>query len=127
MTEQTSIENPLALIVEDDQKQATVFAQALKMAQFEIEVIRDGNEALSRLAAVVPAVVVLDLHLPQVGGKDILQQIRADSRLDNTRVILATADALLADSLQSEADLVLLKPISFGQLRDLAKRLRPAD
>lgn len=127
MTEQTSIAKPLALIVEDDQKQATIFAQALRMAEFETEVIRDGNEALSRLAAVAPAVVVLDLHLPQVGGKDILQQIRADSRLDNTRVILATADALLADSLQLEADLVLLKPISFGQLRDLAKRLRPDD
>jgi DNA-binding response OmpR family regulator len=127
MTEQTSIAKPLALIVEDDQKQATIFAQALRMAEFETEVIRDGNEALNRLASVVPAVVVLDLHLPQVGGKDILQEIRADSRLDNTRVILATADALLADSLQSEADLVLLKPISFGQLRDLAKRLRPAD
>ncbi len=116
---------PLALIVEDDQKQATVFAQALRMAEFETEIIRDGIQALTRLDTVAPAMVVLDLHLPHVSGRDILQHIRADERLKNIRVILATADPHMAESLRSDADLVLLKPISFSQLRDLAKRLYP--
>jgi hypothetical protein len=38
-------------------------------------------------------------------------------------VIIATADPRMAEVLQEEADLVLLKPIGFGQLRDLASRL----
>lgn len=126
MTEQVAAQKPLALIVEDDKRQSTVFAQALRMAGYETEVIPDGQEALSRLATVVPAVVVLDLHLPHVSGKDILLQIRADTRLADTRVMLATADPLLADMLREDADLVLLKPISFNQLRDLAKRLHPS-
>ncbi len=117
-------QNPLALIIEDDKKQATIFSQALKMVNYETEVIRDGYTAATRLAEVVPALVVLDLHLPQVSGREILRQIRADDRLRETRIILATADALLADSISGEADLVLLKPISFNQLRDLAARLR---
>lgn len=125
MTEQFSDEKPLALIIEDDRRQANVFAQALRMAEFKTEVIKDGNEALARLAEVIPAVVVLDLHLPHASGKDILEQIRADGRLEKTRVMLATADALFANSLAGDADLVLLKPISFNQLRDLAARLRP--
>jgi two-component system cell cycle response regulator DivK len=119
--------NPLALVIEDDEKLGTIFAEALRTSEFETEVIQDGKTALTRLAATVPAVVVLDLHLPHVSGRDILQQIRADERLAGTRVILATADALLAENLRAEADLVLLKPISFGQLRDLAIRLRPAE
>ena len=123
---------PLALIIEDDQKLATIFAQALKMAEFETEIIADGNAALERLAAVVPALVVLalvvlDLHLPYISGDDILHQIRADERLAKTRVMLATADSLMAEHLRSKNDLVLLKPISFGQLGDLATRLRPPD
>jgi two-component system cell cycle response regulator DivK len=126
MTPNASGRKLLAFIIEDDRKQATIFDQALQMAGFETEIIRDGNTALTRLAATVPAVVVLDLHLPHVSGKEILQQIRADERLVETSVILATADTLLAGSLREGASLVLLKPISFSQLRDLAIRLRPS-
>ena len=117
----------LALIIEDDPDLSTIFAEALRGAEFETEIVRDGNSALNRLEDIVPNVVVLDLHLPHVSGKDILQHIRDDSRLNETKVILATADASMADTLESMADLVLLKPISFGQLRNLAARLRPPD
>jgi CheY-like chemotaxis protein len=95
------------------------------MADFETEIIQNGREALNRLSEVVPALVVLDLHLPEVAGKDIFEQIKADERLVKTRVMLATADPLLAESLRAEVNLVLLKPISFNQLRDLASRFRP--
>ena len=118
---------PLALIIEDDQGLATIFAQALKTSEFETEVISAGDIALARLAEVIPAIVVLDLHLPGVSGKNILKYIRSDDRLADTRVMVATADPHMADSLEDEPDLVLVKPISFIQLRDLAARLRPPD
>ncbi len=119
--------SPLALIIEDDPKLATIFAQALKMAEFKTEIVSDGQAARERLKETVPSVVVLDLHLPHVSGKELLQDIRANEKLVNTRVMLATADPLMAETLRMDADLVLLKPISFSQLRDLAKRLRPPD
>ncbi len=125
MTDQPVTQKPLALVVEDDNRQATVFAQALRMADFEVEIIRDGLKALNRLSEVVPALVVLDLHLPKVSGKEIFEQIQADDRLAKTRVMLATADPMLAETLRAEVDLILLKPISFNQLRDLASRLHP--
>ena len=118
---------PLALIIEDDPKLAHIFGEALRAAEFETEIIKEGDSALARLAVTIPAVVVLDLHLPEVSGETILHQIRADERLTGTSVMIATADPYLAETLRSQADLVLIKPISFGQLRDLAKRLRPAD
>jgi two-component system cell cycle response regulator DivK len=119
--------NSLALIIEDDEFLAEIFSITLQEAEFEIEIIRDGQAALTRLAALTPALVVLDLHLPYVSGVDILHQIRADERLAETRVMLATADAIMADNLREDADLVLLKPISTNQLRELAKRLHPPD
>ena len=113
-----------ALIIEDDQKLASIFAAALKMVKFDPEIIHDGHTASTRLAATIPDLVVLDLHLPYVSGQDLLKQIRADARLTQTRVIIVTADSALAENLQ-EADLTLLKPVSMVQLRDLALRLRP--
>ena len=118
------MDNPLALIIEDDYDLSDIFAQALQAAGFETQIIRSGDTALARLASTTPDVVVLDLHLPHVSGVDILQEIRADARLAETRVIVATADPRAAEVLEDQATLVLLKPISFGQLRDLAGRLR---
>jgi DNA-binding response OmpR family regulator len=114
----------LALIIEDDYDLAAIFDAALRAAQFESKVIRAGDIAMKELATSIPDVVILDLHLPHVAGTDILQHIRTDDRLSRVRVIVTTADARLGEMVQEEADLVLLKPISFSQLRDMAKRLR---
>mgnify|MGYP005844689933 CR=1 FL=1 len=119
--------NPLALIIEDDDMLCEVTSRALQMAEYQIEVIKDGVTAQQRLAETKPAVVVLDLHLPKISGVELLRQIRRDKRLQNTRVILATADPGKAQELELDADLVLIKPYSFIQLRTLAARLRPPD
>ncbi len=112
--------NTFGLVIEDDADLSLIFSQALQAAGFEAEIICAGDEALARLEATTPDIVVLDLHLPRVAGTDILRRIRADPRLAHTRVIIATAHPHMAESLRGEADLVLLKPISFSQLRDLA-------
>lgn len=113
---------PLALIIEDDPEIATILSISLKN-EFEVESITDGNLAITRLAQVVPVLIVLDLHLPEISGMDIFTHIRADARLRETKVIVCSADALRADVLRSQADLVLLKPVSPGQLRELACRM----
>jgi DNA-binding response OmpR family regulator len=117
------LSNRLALIIEDSQTQAIILAEALQAAGFEVEIIATGDAALARLADVVPDVVVLDLHLPGVPGTDILRHIRAEARLGQTHVIVVTSEPQTADVIQDEADLVLLKPVDFAQLRDLAARL----
>ncbi|MEM7346507.1 MAG: response regulator [Chloroflexota bacterium] len=121
------MKQPFALIIEDDPKLATIFATALESAEFKTEIAADGQTALERLGATTPSVVVLDLHLPHISGRNLLYKIRADERLTDTQVMIATADPSMAEGLRDEADLVLIKPISFGQLRDLAARLRPPD
>ena len=116
-------ETPKALIIEDYVDQAIVFDTAVKMAGFETEMIVDGALAQERLKEVVPDLIILDLHMPGVTGEQLLKQIRADARMEKTRVIIASADALRAQQLSSQVDMVLLKPISFTQLNQLAGRL----
>jgi DNA-binding response OmpR family regulator len=112
-----------ALIVEDETDLAIIFSKALQEAGFETQIVRAGDTALMWLTSTAPHIVVLDLHLPRVSGEEVLEQIRADDRLAATKVIIATADPRMAETLQDRADLVLLKPIGFSQLRDLAARL----
>ena len=114
----------MAFIVEDDEKLASIFSHALKEAGFIVSNEMDGQQAIEALADLEPAVVVLDLHLPGASGDKVLAYIRSNERLKKTTVILATSDSVMADSLREQCDYVLLKPISFSQLRDLAIRLR---
>jgi DNA-binding response OmpR family regulator len=110
------------LIVEDDPQLSRIFSLALASA-FAVEVVQDGRLAMARLAESQPALVVLDLNLPEVDGEQILAYIRGEARLANTRVILTTADARRAEYLETQADVVLLKPLSPMALHDLAQRL----
>ncbi len=116
---------PLALIVEDDNKVAAIFATVLRLAEYETTIAPDGLSALGYLERTIPDLVVLDLHLPQASGVEILTYIRQEPRLAQVPVILATADVRMAEILAADADLVLLKPVSPAQLRGLAYRLRP--
>lgn len=117
---------PIALIVEDDDKLAEIFSEAVKAAGFEAVVAVDGRSALDLLPSITPTLILLDLHLPHISGSDVLAAIRQEAHLQNSIIMLTTADAWLAETLRPEVDFVLLKPISFVQLRHLAGRLRPS-
>lgn len=114
--------SPLAMVIEDYPDTAFIFQQALEMAGYETKVFSDGAEAQRMLESTAPALIILDLHIPSIDGAALLKQIRNDPRMAKTRVILATADALLAQRITDQADMVLLKPISFTQLNQLAAR-----
>lgn len=108
-----------ALVIEDHVDSAIIFSEAVRRAGFDVETIRDGEAALERLATTEPDVVILDLNLPRISGVDILQQIRSDPRLVKTRVVVVTAHDELINSVQDQADLVLVKPVAFSQIRKL--------
>lgn len=118
----------LALIVEDDEDLASIFAEALRGIGYEVELVADGRVAQERLkTGTAPFLILLDMHLPHVSGADLLTNIiKVDERLAKTMVIITTADARMGDTYGDQVDFVLIKPISFVQLRDLTSRLKPA-
>jgi CheY-like chemotaxis protein len=117
----------LALIIEDDEDLANIFAEALRGVAFEVEHVADGKKAQERLLnGTPPYLILLDMHLPHVSGGELLATIlKKDERFEKTTVIITTADARMGDAYRDQVDFVLIKPISFVQLRDLTKRLKP--
>lgn len=118
----------LALIVEDDEDLANIFAEALRGVGFEVEHVADGQVARERLKnGVTPYIILLDMHLPHVSGADLLAAMKQDDRFNETTIIITTADARMGETYGDMADFVLIKPISFVQLRDLTSRLKPRE
>jgi two-component system OmpR family response regulator len=119
----------LALIVEDDEDLADIFAEALRGVGFEVEHIADGKIAQDRLKnGTPPFLILLDMHIPHISGADLLTNIiKKEAHLAKTMVIVTTADARMGESFSEMADFVMIKPISFVQLRDLTSRLKPKD
>jgi CheY-like chemotaxis protein len=116
----------LALIIEDDEDLANIFAEALRGVGFEVEHVPDGKLAQERLQnGSAPFIILLDMHLPHVSGADLLTIIKREEKFAKTMIIITTADARMGDLYSDQVDFVLIKPISFVQLRDLTARLRP--
>lgn len=116
----------LALIVEDNIELGTIYAAALESADFEIEHIIDGRKALERLEELVPSLIILDMNLPHVSGHYIYKKVRSDDRFLKTPIIIATANALIADALGNEiaaTDKLMIKPVSPSQLRTTAQAM----
>ena len=116
----------LALIIEDEEDLANIFAEALNGVSFDVEHAADGKAAQERLKAdPLPYLILLDMHLPHVSGAELLAEMKADDRFADTIIIITTADARMGETYRDQVDFVLIKPISFVQLRDLTARLKP--
>lgn len=113
-----------ALLVEDDVDLAHIFTGALQSANYNTETFLDGNQARQYLETRIPQIIILDLHLPGTNGTEILKYIRSENRFAYSQVVIITGDRVAADEVRDTADFVLVKPISFAQLRDLSARLQ---
>jgi two-component system cell cycle response regulator DivK len=121
--------SPLALIIEDDEDLANIFVEAVRGVGFDVELVADGKMAEERLKnGTVPFLILLDMHLPHVSGADLLTSIiKQDERFAKTMIIITTADARMGEAYSDQVDFVMIKPISFVQLRDLTSRLKPRE
>jgi len=127
---------PEILLVEDNLDDARVTIQALKGDDIRcrISLVRDGEEALRFLRregvfaqTPEPDVILLDMELPKKDGREVLQEIRGDLRLQAIPVLVLTASAVHRVVLQAEnlrIDGFMTKPVSLDQFLQAVKSLR---
>ena len=90
------------LIVDDDIFLTNLYAKLLQSEGLEVAVVNSWDEALNWLKASLPDLVVLDLHMPDMKGADVLRAIRNDERLQHLWVIIFATGYL--KSLMSEVE-----------------------
>ncbi|HYC21757.1 MAG TPA: response regulator transcription factor [Candidatus Bathyarchaeia archaeon] len=119
------------LVVEDEKKVAGFLAQGLEAEHYAVEIARDGEEALGRVASSEFDLVILDIMLPRRDGLAVLREIRARG-LDLPVLLLTARDAVSdkVSGLDLGADDYLTKPFAFAELlarvRALLRRGAPA-
>jgi len=107
------------LVVEDDPDIAALVVRYLEKADFSVDRVANGRDALDAIAERPPDLVVLDLMLPQVTGLEVCRRLRSDTRTAAVPVIMLTARAEESDrivGLELGADDYLSKPFSPGEL-----------
>ncbi|MBP6803494.1 MAG: response regulator transcription factor [Chloroflexi bacterium] len=106
------------LVVDDEASVVEVVSLYLKREGFQVRVARDGRQALEAVRKQLPALVVLDLMLPEVDGLSILRELRGDTAV-NVPVIMLTARQQETDriyGLELGADDYVTKPFSPAEL-----------
>jgi CheY-like chemotaxis protein len=125
------------LLAEDNANDVELVVTALKDARIanEIIVARDGAEALDVLhrrgahanrKTGQPAVILLDLKMPKVGGDEVLRQIRATPHLREIPVVMLTSSREESDVLQSYelgVNAYVVKPVDFEEFTSAVAKL----
>ena len=111
------------LLVEDDPGDVLMTREALQGP--ELTVVSNGEEALavlrkegSHAAAPTPDLVLLDLNLPRLNGREVLREVKGDPHLRSIPVVVLTtsdAEADVRGSYELHANAYVRKPVDFEQ------------
>lgn len=111
------------LLVDDDTSLLVVLAEQLSDDGYEVATARDGQEAMRRLEAGWPDLIILDLMMPRVDGLALARQVKADA--DLPIIVLSAIDT--ADSkaklLDEVAEDYVSKPYHYPELRARVQRV----
>jgi two-component system response regulator MprA len=110
-------ERPKILVVDDEPAVQQALSRAFALERYEVEVARDGGEALEALAAARFDAVVLDVTMPGVSGLEVCRRLRASG--DRSPVLMLTARDAIDDrvaGLDAGADDYLVKPFALREL-----------
>jgi len=122
----------LVLYVEDDPVNILLVEQyAAVTADVDLVVARDGRSGLEAIRKLKPALVLLDMQLPDMTGLQVLDAVRADPALVDLKVVALSADAMpdqVDEALRRGAVAYWTKPLQLGEFRQrLGKVLHPSD
>lgn len=108
------------LIVDDKATSRELIRTVLEQAGHAVFEAGDGKEAVRRAGEILPDLIVLDLHMPELDGFGALQELRGDPRFATTPIVALTASAMQGDrerALAAGFTGYIAKPISPGALR----------
>lgn len=123
------------LLVEDNPGDIRLTKEALKDGKINnnINVVMDGEQAIAYLKkqnefanSVSPDLILLDLNLPKLSGREVLEFIKNDDAIKHIPVIILTTSKAEEDILQSYqhyANCYITKPVDFDQFSEVVKQL----
>ena len=118
------------LIIEDNDDNRDILKHQLEYLGYEVVEAVDGLEGLNQVAKEQPDLVIVDIMMPGIDGKEVARRLRADSKTKDLPVLAATVlfhSEDIHSCLAAGCNDVLTKPFTLQQLKDRLEKLsRPA-
>ena len=117
---------PLVLIVEDDPETRRFYARGLESAGFRTAQAHNGYQALDKVFAAPPDLIIADIAIPGLDGIELCRRLRADARSQAVPLLAITGYGDRHYEVRARAagaDQVLIKPCAVDVLVDEARRL----
>ncbi len=114
------------LVVEDEDNIAIALDYLMTREGYDHDRVANGAEALPRIRATHPDLVLLDVMLPEVSGYEICQGVRLDPTLADVKILMMTARGSAIErrkGLALGADGFISKPFELKELRAAVRRL----
>lgn len=116
---------PLVLVVEDDPSLRDIFLDHLRADGIPAIGADSGPAAIQAARERKPALVVLDIMLPEIHGIDVCHRIKSDPALARTKVLIVSVKSFPADRKQAEeagADGFLSKPVGRSEFLETVRQ-----
>ena len=110
---------PLLLIAERNESNLTALTETLLTQGYQIAAAQSGLEILQQVAEQHPALLIMNAHLPEMDGVEIIRRIRRDPTLTSLPIIVLTALGIPGERehfLEAGANAYLLRPVSPSRL-----------
>ena len=116
----------LVLIIEDDDNIATALEYIISREGVDQDRVANGADAMGRIRALKPDLILLDVMLPEVSGYEICRTVRLDKTLGEVKILMMTARGSAVErrkGMAMGADGFISKPFELKELRDEVRRL----
>lgn len=114
------------LVVDDSSVQRSVIVQALAQQGFDVVAAKDGLDALAVVETAKPELVITDSEMPEMNGRDLTRNLKADARFEDVPVVMLTAaDSPLSRLKSKHAGIsaYLTKPFAPDKVVVIAEKL----
>jgi DNA-binding response OmpR family regulator len=101
---------PFALIVEDEQDTADAYREALRFSGVRALTVPNGHDALRRAEELIPDLIILDYRLPDLHGRDLCRQLRANPHTMQVPILVVVTASPQDNPDSGCPDAVLTKP-----------------
>lgn len=114
------------LVVDDDTNIRELIFVNLTAAGYDVATATNGKDALEKISAFLPALIVLDIMMPEIDGWEVCKFVRDNPAFEHIKIIMLTAKGTERDKMIGKgifnADEYLTKPFEIDDLRETIKR-----
>ncbi|MCB9455507.1 MAG: response regulator [Anaerolineaceae bacterium] len=114
---------PKVMLVDDDRNTVKLLQTLLELDGFEVEVATRGADVIPTAEQVNPDIFLMDYHLSDMDGVDVLIELRKHDRFSSTPIVMTSGLDVEDEVREAGANTFLIKPFEPGELPGLFNRL----